>query len=271
MRKIESLNYGIPGRPIHAFITRDLLERMAPFSLFDHFRGRMAGNQPGGWHPHSGIATFTYMLQGDLTHRDTNDRSGTIPEGGVQWLSAGKGLWHDGEFMVEQSGGMARDLQLWVQLPPDLEMGEDYFFAILEPAEIPVVGNTKILMGEYKGVSAGFKNPVDVVYLQVELQEGETWFYKPPALYQRGFIFPFNGNDINVMGVTVPLGTMGLLEDSSQPIQVDAKSGPTTFVLALAEPGRHPIVAKHGSIHTSKERMSESLNRIAELGRAIKY
>lgn len=268
-RKIEALNAGIPGTPIHAYITRERLERLAPFSLFDQFHGRVPHAQPGGWHPHSGIATFTFMLRGALTHRDTNGLTGTIPAGGVQWLSTGRGIWHDGDFLVEDSGGVARDLQLWVQLPRDLELGEDYTHAILEPDNIPRLGNTKILMGEYEGVRAGFQPPVDLLYLRVDLGRGDTWSFSPRADFRRGFVYPFEGEGLGVAGTVIPNEVMGIFEDSDERITIEAPAGPASFVIALAEPARGEIVARRGSIHSSRERMNAGLRRIAELGRTV--
>lgn len=278
MRKIETLNHGKPGVPIHNYIGRDLMERMAPFCLFDRFHGAVPHNQNGGWHPHSGIATFTYMLQGGLTHRDTNGMTGMIPEGGTQWLSAGKGLWHDGAFQVDTTGGVAGDLQLWLQLPPELESGEDYSHAIVVPEKIPTVGNAKVLIGEYKGVRSDFESPVDVIYLSVTLKADETWDFAPPTRYQRGFVFApgIAGEDLQlaVAGSIVPPGVMGIFEDSSDAISIQAKSpidaGAIKFVVALAEPAGYPQVTKRGSVHTSEDRLQISMRHL-ESARANTY
>ena len=270
MRKLESINPGYPGKPIHAYVDRPLQKRLAPIGLFDHFHGQVPHNIPGGWHPHSGIATFTYMLAGGLTHNDTNGLSGLIKAGGVQWLSAGKGIWHDGAFQVADTDGIARDLQLWFQLPPEHEMGTDYPHEILSSEEIPRVGNTKVLLGEYRGVKSPVEIPVNAVYLHVALEGGESWDFKPPPNYDRGFIYPFEDAGLEVAGTRLPPNQMGIFEDDGAPINVRATEGQSHFVITLAEPADFPTLARRGSIHTSEERMRESMEEIGKLGQKIR-
>ena len=269
-RKIESLNKGIAGNPIHSFINSDNRKRLAPFSLFDDFNGNVPHNIDGGWHPHSGIATFTFMLKGDLTHHDTNGGAGLIEQGGAQLLSTGKGLWHDGAFQVDETGGLARDLQMWLQLPSEMEMGTDYYHKIVSPNEIPQIGNTTVLLGKYKGVKSAFDTLLPTTYLRVNMEAGETWLMEDIEVLNRGFVFNFEGGSILVEQTEIEKGVLGLFSDSSEPILIQAGEEKVSFVIALSPASYEPIMAQGGSIHTSDNNMKESKKLIVELGKKLK-
>src|SRR6202162_6312697 len=74
----------------------------------------------GGLHPHSGIATLTYVAEGAVSFIDPDNARGTLPAGGVEWMQAGRGMWHGGGL---DKAGRTRGFQLWIALPPELELG----------------------------------------------------------------------------------------------------------------------------------------------------
>jgi hypothetical protein len=118
------LIYRTRGRR-HGPITRlmspsDLGELLRPFVFLDHFD--TAGGSTGGFglHPHSGIATVTWILEGNVSYEDTTGETGKIPTGGLEWMQAGGGVWHGGGF---GDSPRIRGFQLWVALPPSLELG----------------------------------------------------------------------------------------------------------------------------------------------------
>src|ERR1700691_2916183 len=99
-RSTRRITHKTSGRT-HGMVTRlmspgDLGQRLKPFVFLDLFDN---GGKPFtgfGLHPHSGIATLTYMAQGNVSYEDTNGATGLLPEGGVEWMRAGKGVWHGG-------------------------------------------------------------------------------------------------------------------------------------------------------------------------------
>src|SRR5713101_3635939 len=109
----------------HGSITRlmspsDLGELIKPFVFLDlaAFDSRFASMPMGfGWHPHSGIATVTVMLEGSVRYAETTGREGVLPPGGVEWMRASGGVWHTGA----PEEGRVKAFQLWVALPPELE------------------------------------------------------------------------------------------------------------------------------------------------------
>ncbi|MFL0800267.1 MAG: pirin family protein [Agarilytica sp.] len=98
------------------------LERFDPFLLLDEFGSEEASDYVGGFpsHPHRGFATITYMLEGKMEHRDHMNNIGLLNDGGVQWMSAGKGVIHSE--MPQQTEGKMRGFQLWLNLPADEKM-----------------------------------------------------------------------------------------------------------------------------------------------------
>src|SRR5256885_5372805 len=116
--------YRTSGRT-HGPITRlmspsDLGELLKPFVFLDHaaFDGRYAPTPMGfGWHPHSGIATVTVMVEGSVRFAETTGQEGVLPAGSVEFMRASNGVWHTGQ----PEEGRVRAVQLWVALPPPLE------------------------------------------------------------------------------------------------------------------------------------------------------
>lgn len=96
-------------------------------------------------HPHSGIATLTVVLSGKLDYTDTTGMHGTLPTGGVEWMNAGGGVWHDGGAAENER---VQGYQLWVALPPQDENGIAYS-RYLSPEQIPSSGPARVILGQY--------------------------------------------------------------------------------------------------------------------------
>src|SRR5712672_4505343 len=110
----------------HGRVTRlvspgDIGERIKPFVFLDYFDTDPATAPKFGFHPHSGIATLTLILSGQVTYKETTDQEGVIETGGVEWMRASGGVWHTGGACGNER---IRGFQLWVALPPELELAE---------------------------------------------------------------------------------------------------------------------------------------------------
>ena len=124
-RKIVHRTRGYGAGPIVRLMSpSDLGEQLKPFVFLDLFEADMRG-LAGGMpvHPHSGIATVTVFTDGDVTFDDPQAGHGTIGYGGVEWVRAGRGMWHGKELSAGTSP-TTQGFQLWVALPPDLENAE---------------------------------------------------------------------------------------------------------------------------------------------------
>ena len=156
-------------------------ERFDPFLLLDEFGSDKADDYIGGFppHPHRGFTTITYMLQGKMEHRDHMDNVGLLEDGGVQWMSAGKGVIHSE--MPQQTAGKMRGFQLWLNLPASEKMQPANYEDV--PAEtLPryTVGNigVKAIAGQAQIQGEEVKGYFQVdttspIYLDLALPAGE--------------------------------------------------------------------------------------------------
>src|SRR5436190_21123579 len=153
------------GRLLKPFVFLDLIDNQGkPFSGF-------------GLHPHSGIATLTYVAEGSVRYEDTNGATGLLRAGGIEWMRAGGGVWHGGG---AGEPGRTRGFQLWIALPPELELGPSES-VYLAPEVIPQYGPARVLLGSYGTAASSIKAPSPMNYLAVRLKAGERWSYQPPA------------------------------------------------------------------------------------------
>src|ERR1700680_3770473 len=168
------------GRP-HGLTTRfmspsDLGEILKPFVFLDLFEHEGAPFN-GPLHPHSGIATLTYVVEGALSYIDPDDVRGTLSAGGAEWMQAGRGMWHGGGL---DKAGRTRGFQLWIALPPELELGPT--LSIYQaPEDVPQDGPARVLLGSYASASNPLVSPSPINYLAVGLKAGERWRYEPPT------------------------------------------------------------------------------------------
>jgi len=166
----------------HGPVTRlmspsDFGQLLKPFVFLDLFDQSRKAVQWFGLHPHSGIATLTYVMEGNVGYEDTNGATGLLPAGGIEWMRAGAGVWHGGGV---GEPGRTRGFQLWIALPPDQELGasESIYQA---PEAIRRDGLARMLLGSYGTATSAIKAPSPINYLAVRLKAGERWRYQPPA------------------------------------------------------------------------------------------
>ena len=152
------------GRLLKPFVFLDLIDnRGTPFTGF-------------GLHPHSGIATVTYIAEGSVRYEDTNGATSLLPADGIEWMRAGGGVWHGGGL---GEPGRTRGFQLWIALPPDLELGPSESI-YLSPEAVPIDGPVRVLIGSYGKATSSIKVPSPMNYLAIRLKAGECWSYQPP-------------------------------------------------------------------------------------------
>ena len=152
-----------------------------PFLLLDDFRSENPDEYRAGfpWHPHRGIETITYVLDGDVEHGDSLGNRGNISAGDIQWMTAGSGIIHQ-EMPKGNSKGQMLGFQLWANLPARLKMTEPSYRGVTRN-EIPLVSTkegakVRIICGEVDGTIGPVQGIVtDPEYLDVELAQGKTW------------------------------------------------------------------------------------------------
>jgi redox-sensitive bicupin YhaK (pirin superfamily) len=264
-RQIVQRTRGHTGGPITRLVSpSDLGEVIKPFVFLD-----LAVFQAGEprmpmrylWHPHSGIATVTVVLEGSIGYAETTGKSGELQAGGVEWMRAGNGVWHTGE----AAPGRARAFQLWVALPPELENGPNASHYV-RPEETPGDGPVRVILGEHGGVKSPIAAP-PLTYLHVRLQPGERWSYQPRADETVAWVAVDEGQ----LHTPSPVGAgeIAIFEPSEEPIDFVAQ-GPTSFVLGAATPHQHDLYLGNYSVHTSAEALRRGEEEIRRIGRRLR-
>jgi redox-sensitive bicupin YhaK (pirin superfamily) len=236
----------------HGPITRlmspgDLGQILKPFVFLDLVNFKPGANKQGfGMHPHSGIATLTFMSEGDVRYEDTTGQAGVLLAGGVEWMLAGGGVWHTGAPIGDTPG---RGFQLWIALPAAAECSPA-FSQYLAPDKVPQEGPARVLLGRYGTAQSVIAEPAAMTYLSVRLHDGERWRYTPPGGHTVVWVAVATGQ--LTAGEPVGVGELVAFEPSDQTIDFVA-SGESSFVLGSAAPHPHDLVMGSYSVHTSRE------------------
>ena len=258
-RRIVRTTRGLRHGPITRLMSpSDLGQVLKPFvflDLFDTGGGSFAGF---GLHPHSGIATLTYLLEGSVAYQDTTGATGTLPQGGVEWFKAGGGAWHGGGAGKQ---GRSRGFQLWIALPPDQELGtaESIYLAA---QDIRRAGPASVLLGALDQARSPLPAPSSANYLAVRLKAGEAWRYDPPADHTVCWIALASGS----LGVPerVQAGELAAFEPSNAAVDFLAEAD-AEFVLGSAAGHPYDLALGSHSVHTSAATLAAGERRIAEI------
>jgi redox-sensitive bicupin YhaK (pirin superfamily) len=261
-RRIAYRTKGRGGGPITRLMSPgDAGELVKPFVFLDHFD--FTGPSDGGQvHPHSGIATHTTLLEGELTYGDSTGKTGVLRAGGVEWMRAGGGVWHGGTLPP----GRIRGFQLWVALEAPLELApaESHY---VDAASIPTDGKVRVLLGSYGALQSAVPYPQPVTYLHVHLADGERWTYRPDPTHDVAWLAVSLGT-LRVAGASVGRELV-VFEDGHEPIEVVAR-GDTDFVIASAVQHAHPLVTGMYSVHTSPQNLVIGENGIREVASSMR-
>ena len=221
----------------------DFGEILKPFVFLDVFDHEGAPFT-AGLHPHSGIATLTYIAEGSVSYVDPDNVKGMVAKGGVEWMLAGRGMWHGGGL---DKPGRTRGFQLWIALPPELELGPATS-VYLAPEDVPEDGPARVLLGSYGSASSPIASPAAINYLAVRLRAGARWRYEPPTSHTVLWAAIASGT------VSVPdelgHGDLAAFEPSSKSVEFEAQTD-TEFVLGSAVPHEHDLVLGSHSVHTT--------------------
>lgn len=244
----------------------DFGQILKPFIFLDlfSFRADQMGKMP--IHPHSGIATVTVIIEGNVHFEDADSGSGYIGYGGVEWMRAGGGVWHGQEMSAGTSADI-RGFQLWVALPPELENGP-VDSQYIEAHKIPTAGPATVILGSYAGVRSPVRSPEELTYILVTLKPGESWEFQPPVDQDIAFIALSRGT--LSMPDIIEEGELAAITPGSEPIKITALGEkPVVFVLGAAKAHNHGLHMGQYSVHTSEATLEQGERRIVELGYAL--
>ncbi len=227
------------------------LPDLDPFLLLDEFGTDRAEDYIAGFpdHPHRGFETVTYMLDGRMRHRDNHGNEGLLEPGGVQWMTAGRGLVHSE--MPEQESGRMRGFQLWVNLPAREKMTDpryQEFDAGQIPVSHPAAGvAVKVIAGRLGEVEGPIRQPAtDPLYLDIALDAGTPWETALPdghnafAYVYEGQVRVGEGDDARVLESR----EMGVLDGGAR-LRLHPGQAAARLILVAGRPLREPV-ARYG-------------------------
>lgn len=232
------------GVQLRRSIATPSLDHLDPFFLFDHFGSENPDDYLAGFpmHPHRGIETVTYMLDGSVTHRDSLGSEGTIGAGDVQWMTAGSGILHE---ELPHAGPRRLDgFQVWVNLPRKLKMAapryQDVPSARIPALTAPGGARVRVIAGKVDGIEGAVREIYAAPsYLDVSLPAGAT-FEQPIARGHTALLYVYRGH-VEVAGKAVPSPRLAILGDGDV-VRVRAPAGDAGVLVLSAQPLEEPAV-----------------------------
>jgi redox-sensitive bicupin YhaK (pirin superfamily) len=229
------------------------VEMIDPFLFLNHHGPQVYAPSnrglPFGPHPHRGFQTVTFILDGDIAHRDSGGHESVIEAGGVQWMVAGSGLVHSetSSPAFKQRGGPMEILQLWVNLPARLKMTEPYY-AGLSRAQIPEFGEDggrvaiQLTAGEWNGRRGAIEPPTDMTVMTLGFRPGGRLSMRIAAA--RNLFFYVVRGALKVNGAAAERRHLVRFDNDGEGLEIESDDG-ATVLLCHAEPFGEPVVA-HG-------------------------
>ena len=244
------------GVKLTRVLTQDLQQRLDPFLMLDNFASDDPNDYGGGFpdHPHRGFETVTYMIAGRMRHKDSAGHEGLLQNGGVQWMTAGKGVIHSE--MPEQEEGVMEGFQLWLNLPAHQKMCTPWYRDI-QSHEIPEFTTAqgvlvRVISGESHGTSGAMNRsatlyPTQALFLDIHFNQ-DGIFEQALKAEHNAFLYTYRGATEVIgregEGNNVALHRMGILQNKGDQVQLRAKSG--TRVLLIAGQALNEPIAQHG-------------------------
>jgi redox-sensitive bicupin YhaK (pirin superfamily) len=251
-RRIVYRSSGMPtqdgaGVKLTRLVGTPKLPDLDPILMLDTFRSDNPNDYVAGFpeHPHRGFETVSYMIKGSIAHLDNHGGKGIVTDGGVQWMTAGRGVAHSE--MPAQTNGQLFGFQLWLNLPAREKM-RDPWYADIPANDIPQIdlggGNiAKLIVGEWNGVKgAGPDRAIAPFFADVTLAANGS-VDVPVPVGHNGFIYVFEG-DARVGSETVRTGQLGVLS-SGDKLHVEAEGQGARFLVIAGKPLRE-LIAKYG-------------------------
>ena len=277
-RSVERLVTGQPtsdgaGVKLVRVLTQDLQQRLDPFLMLDNFASNDPKDYGAGFpsHPHRGFETVSYMIAGRMRHKDSAGNEGLISNGGVQWMTVGRGVIHSE--MPEQQQGVMEGFQLWLNLPGKTKMCAPWYRDI-QSDEIPEVTTpegvtVRIIAGASHGVQGAMqREDTEPLYLDLLFPAASTngtatesgaarstgaTVSQPLDPSHNAFLYVYRGNvsvvDAAGKSTPVPRNRMAILTNAGDGVTLQADtapgSDPARALLIAGKPLNEPI-AQHG-------------------------
>jgi quercetin 2,3-dioxygenase len=250
------------GVSLRRYIATPQLDMLDPFLLLDMFSSDNPDDYIAGFppHPHRGFETVTYLLHGNMRHRDSAGHEGVIRSGGVQWMTAGSGIEHSE--MPEQDKGLLQGFQLWVNLPASQKMMPPRYQE-LEPEQMPIEEvdgvSIRVIAGE---TSRGTRGPVtqiaaQPIYFDVELAANRV-FEQTLGEHHAALVFVVAG-EISIQGTSstsVIKNQLAVLSPGTQ-LKIAAKAD-SRFLLIAGQPFHEPVARYGPFVMNTREEIDQA-------------
>jgi quercetin 2,3-dioxygenase len=237
------------------------LGELDPFLLLDEIRSDDAAAYMAGFpdHPHRGFETVTYILAGRMRHRDNKGNGGVIETGGVQWMTAGRGIVHSE--MPEQEEGLMWGFQLWVNLPAAEKMRQPRYqeFKASDIPELdPAPGvRLRVVAGRIGEVAGPVTDiAIDPLMLDLRLAPGAGWT-APLAADHAAFAYVYEGTAL-IAGKEVPRGTLALLGPGDGVRLAAPSTGRAGLLLVAGRPIQEPVVRYGPFVMNTREEILQA-------------
>jgi len=269
-RKLLSLVTGMPatdgaGVKLVRVIGQPALQELDPFLLLDAFRSDNPDDYIAGFpaHPHRGFETVTYLLNGRMRHKDNAGNEGVIEPGGIQWMTAGKGIIHSE--MPEQEEGRLEGFQLWINLPASHKMIQPTYQEY-DVDNIPVESrpgtSIRVITGE---TSQGTLGPVsqpltEPLYLDVSL-DANTDFSESIPEHHNAFVYVIQGSlrleNEQGQKISVTRDQLAILSQGTA-IELESQEQPARFLLIAGKPIGEPIARSGPFVMNNQEELQQA-------------
>lgn len=239
--------------------------RLDPFLMLDEFGSAEAADYIAGFpsHPHRGFETVTYMIEGHMLHEDHLGNRGDLRNGGVQWMTAGRGIIHSE--MPQQEEGVMRGFQLWLNLPAAEKMTEAGYRDI-QPEEIPEItfegGKVKLIAGSMEidgrpregAVAGGSTQPI---YADIHLTPGGSLTLPVPASHN-AMLYLYEGT-ASLGESALKASAANILADNGDQITLEAGEAGARLLLIAGKPIGEPVVQYGPFVMNTREEIEQTL------------
>jgi redox-sensitive bicupin YhaK (pirin superfamily) len=238
--------------------------RHDPFLMLDEFGTENPGDYIAGFppHPHRGFETVTYMLEGHMRHEDHMGNVGELTAGGVQWMTAGRGVLHSE--MPQQKEGRMRGFQLWINLPAKEKM-KPASYRDIPASELPVVEaagvRIKVIAGSYMAVTGPISSPAtDPLFLDLELAPHGVYEHSLPPGHN-ALVYAYEGAVLiggEGDGERLPAQAAGLMSPGER-VRIEALGEGARAILLAARPLNEPIVQHGPFVMNTREEIEQAM------------
>ena len=251
------------GVKLTRVLTQQLQVRLDPFLMLDAFGSDRPDDYIAGFpdHPHRGFETITYMIAGRMRHRDSAGNEGLLENGGVQWMTAGRGVIHSE--IPQQEEGRMEGFQLWLNLPAQAKLCapwyRDFSAGDLPRLTTPEGVTAVVIAGQSHGVQGAVqRDRTEPLYLDLDLPAATRFAQDLPPGHN-AFVYVYRGA-VDIAGRRVPAGRMAILGNApdADGVVIEARDGARALLIAGA-PLREPIVQYGPFVMNSRAEIEQAI------------